>query len=92
MKSYKIYRNIRKKALIFGLGVGSFAIQMTSVIASLLLIIFSFHLVMIFFLSGWNIGLYSFLLRTKTLTLPTLGSSEIQLLSNKQTGIDGYKD
>ncbi|WP_300439084.1 hypothetical protein [Christiangramia sp.] len=92
MKRFTIYRDIRKKALIFGLAVGSFAVQMTSVIASLLLIIFSFNLVMIILLIGWNMGLYIFLLRAKTRVLFSTVSSRIELLSNKQLGIDGYKD
>jgi len=92
MKSYVVYRDIRKKALIFGLAVGSFAIQMTSVISSLLLIIFSFNLFMIILLIGWNIGLYIFLLRARTMVIPPQGGSAIKLLSNKQTGINGYKD
>lgn len=42
MKQYRIYRNIRKKALIFGLSVPMFALQMLSIVGALLVIIFSF--------------------------------------------------
>ncbi|MEG3659512.1 hypothetical protein V5097_19015 [Arenibacter palladensis] len=44
MKKYMVYRNIRKKAMIMGLPLMMFALQMTSVIGSLMFIIFSFSL------------------------------------------------
>ncbi|MEQ8419323.1 MAG: hypothetical protein RIB64_04895 [Arenibacter algicola] len=47
MKKYPVYRNIRKRAMIFGLPLMLFALQMTSVIGSLMFIIFSFNLVAI---------------------------------------------
>lgn len=47
MKRYEIYRNIRKRALIYGLPVGLFALMMLCVIGSLLVVIFSFSLPMI---------------------------------------------
>lgn len=42
MKKYEVYRNIRKRAMIMGLPLSLFALQMVSVIGSLLIIIFSF--------------------------------------------------
>jgi hypothetical protein len=42
MKKYEVYRNTRKRALIMGLPLFLFALQMVSVIGSLLIIIFSF--------------------------------------------------
>ncbi|WP_345006295.1 hypothetical protein [Snuella lapsa] len=44
MKQFEVYRNIRKRAMVMGLPVSSFAIMMMSVIGSLLFIIFSFSL------------------------------------------------
>ncbi len=42
MKKFEVYKNIRKRAVIMGLPISLFALMMTSVIGSLLLIIFSF--------------------------------------------------
>ena len=44
MKKYEVYKNIRKRAMIFGLPVSLFALMMIAVIGSLLIIIFSFGL------------------------------------------------
>lgn len=63
MKEYRIYRNIRRRALIFGLPVSFFAIQMTAVIASLLIIIFTFGITVIIGAVILNGGLYIGLLR-----------------------------
>ena len=57
MRSYEVYRNIRKGALIWGLPISLFALLMVSVIASLLIIIFSFSLMMVLALSFWNAAL-----------------------------------
>ena len=58
MKKFIPYKNIRKRAMILGLPLSFFALQMISVIASLLLIIFSFSLWMITMILLWNIALY----------------------------------
>ncbi|WP_282179468.1 hypothetical protein [Maribacter stanieri] len=42
MKKYEVYKNIRKRAIIFGLPISLFVLMMIAVIASLLIIIFSF--------------------------------------------------
>ena len=42
MKRFEVYKNIRKRAVIFGLPISLFALMMISIIASLLVIIFSF--------------------------------------------------
>jgi len=42
MKLFEVYKNIRKRAVIFGLPISLFALMMISIIASLLVIIFSF--------------------------------------------------
>ena len=63
MKTYPIYRSIRKKALIFGLPVSLFALQMVVVIGSLLVIIFSFSIGVILGTLLLNLSLYFGLLR-----------------------------
>ena len=47
MKKFKTHRYIRKKAVIMGLPISLFALMMTSVIISMILIIFSFSLLFI---------------------------------------------
>lgn len=58
MKEYKIHRNIRKQALLFGLPLSFFALQLVSVIASLLVIIFSFGLGVLMGAFLWNMLLF----------------------------------
>ena len=58
MKTYRTYRNIRKQAMIMGLPISLFALQMVSVIGSLLIIIFSFHFSVIVGLLLFNALLY----------------------------------
>ncbi len=90
MKSYSVYRNIRRNAVIFGLAVSSFAIQMGSVIASLLLIIFAFKLLLLLALVVWNFGLYITLLRINSFAFTQVSSRLPSLISNKQTGLSKY--
>ena len=90
MKSYAVYRNIRRNAVIFGLAISSFAIQMSSVIASLLLIIFAFKLLLLLALLVWNFGLYITLLRIHSFSFTHLGTRLPSLISNKQTGLSKY--
>jgi hypothetical protein len=54
MKKYEIYKNIRKRAVIMGLPISLFALMMTSIIGTLLLIIFSFRFTVIIGLFLWN--------------------------------------
>nr|WP_252736499.1 hypothetical protein [Maribacter dokdonensis] len=63
MKKYEIYKNIRKRALIFGLPISFFALFMMSTIISLLVIIFSFGLSVIATLLLVNCCLYILLMR-----------------------------
>ena len=91
MKRYTIHRNIRKRALIFGMPVSSFAILMSSIIVSLLAIIFSFSVGLILVIVIWNSGLYSLLLRLPQLKLPSFSSTP-KVLSNKQIGLSQYED
>lgn len=58
MKRYQPYKNIRKGAMIMGLPISLFALQMISVIGSLLVIIFSFSLGAILWVFGLNAKLY----------------------------------
>lgn len=59
MKQYRIYRNIRMKAMIMGLPITLFALMMVSVICSLLIVIFSFHVGVIVGLLLFNVLLYA---------------------------------
>ncbi|MEO2051992.1 MAG: hypothetical protein ABGX00_09485, partial [Allomuricauda sp.] len=63
MKHFKVYRNIRKRAIIMGLSISLFALMMVSVIGSLLIIIFSFHFGVIVGLLLFNALLYGALLQ-----------------------------
>lgn len=58
MKEFEVYKHIRKRAMLMGLPVALFALMMTLVIASLLLIIFSFRFSVIIAVCLINIGLY----------------------------------
>ena len=58
MKKYEIYKNIRKRAVIFGLPISLFALMMVSVLASLLIIIFSFSFFIIIGILIFNSILY----------------------------------
>lgn len=61
MRSYKPYKAIRMRALIFGLPLPFFALQMSSLIGSLLVVIFSFGLGVIVVLLLWNTALFAVL-------------------------------
>ncbi len=61
MKSYKPYTNIRRRALIFGLPLPFFALQMSSLIGSLLVVIFSFGVGVIMVLLFLNTALFAVL-------------------------------
>jgi hypothetical protein len=57
MKRFGVYRNIRRKALIWGLPISLFALMMVAVIASLLVIIFSFSFAVVISVFILNTGL-----------------------------------
>ncbi|MEG9328968.1 hypothetical protein V6B16_13565 [Salinimicrobium catena] len=63
MKRYEVYRNIRKKALIYGLPIAFFALMMLVIIGSLLVVIFSFSLGMIVSVVSLNLMVYFLLVR-----------------------------
>jgi len=86
MKSYSPYRNIRKQALLFGLPLSFFAIQMISVIGSLLVIIFSFGIGIILAVLLWNFALFFGLLQfTKNPQLFHFQKVFPKSISNKQS-------
>ncbi len=93
MKQYSIYRNIRKRALIFGLPLTLFAFQMVSVIGSLMVIIFSFGLGSILGALFWNPMLYMVL--TKVAHQPQLlqlGNPFPNHISNRKNSFLTYED
>jgi len=93
MKRYQIYRNIRKRALIFGLPVPLFALQMAVVICSLLLVIFSFNFVMVVCAIGVNLTFYVLLLKlTHQPHLLHLQTIFPMAISNKKTTALDYED
>ncbi|WP_293294593.1 hypothetical protein [Allomuricauda sp.] len=63
MKQYSVYRNIRVRALIFGLPVAFFALQMMAVVGSLIAVIFSFNLILLIAVGLGNTVLYGILLK-----------------------------
>lgn len=93
MKKYEVYRNIRKRALIFGLPLTLFTLQMVSVIGSLMVIIFSFGLGSILGTLVWNPLLYIIL--TKVAHNPQLlqlGHPFPNHISNRQNSFLSYED
>ncbi|WP_100612822.1 hypothetical protein [Confluentibacter lentus] len=58
MKKYEIYKNIRKQAIIFGLPISLFALMMIAIVASLLVIIFSFSFIVVIGVLICNATLY----------------------------------
>lgn len=91
MRTYQIYKNIRKGALIWGLPISLFALLMASVICSLLIIIFSFSLLLIFGLLLWNGGLYLVLARwQKSSNLIQIGTVFPKNINNKKENILRY--
>ena len=93
MKGYKIYRNIRKRALIFGLPLPLFALQMLGVIGSLLVVIFSFILLLLLGVAAVNLLLYVILLKlTHQPQLLHLAKVFPSAISNKKTTLLNYEN
>lgn len=63
MKQFEVYRNIRVRALIFGLPLAYFAMLMMAVVASLITVIFSLDLVLLFVAALGNALFYGLLLK-----------------------------
>lgn len=93
MKRFEVYRNIRKKALIYGLPIGFFAVMMLSIIGSLLVIIFSFSLGLIISVAVLNLSLYFFLTRlTGNPELLRYQQVIPKMISNKKISGISYED
>ena len=91
MKKFEVYRNIRKRAMIFGLPISFFALQMLSVVGSLMVIIFSFSLIMIMGVLTFNIILYIALTRITNSQLPlTITKVFPKIISNKKSSSLNY--
>ena len=90
MKRYDVYRNMRKRAVIFGLPISLFALMMVSILASLLIIIFSFSFGIVIGLMVFNGGLYIVLTRiANNPQLFQMGNPFPKIISNKRnSGFD----
>ena len=85
MKRFEVYKNIRKRAVIMGLPISLFALMMTAVIGSLLIIIFSFSFLVIISVIVFNAGLYIALTHsTKNPALFHFKKVFPQVISNKK--------
>tara|TARA_R110002167_G_C12434163_1_gene630175 strand:- start:293 stop:571 length:279 start_codon:yes stop_codon:yes gene_type:complete len=85
MKRFEVYRNIRKRAVIFGLPISLFALMMMSVLASLMVIIFTFSFGMIIGVAIFNAALYIALTRiTNNPQLFQLAKAFPKIISNKR--------
>lgn len=90
MKRYEVYKDIRKRAMIMGLPISLFALQMTAVIGSLLFIIFSFSFLVIILVFLFNGGLYAALTQlTKHPALLHFKKVFPSTISNKKACIAG---
>ena len=92
MKKYEVYKNIRKRAVIMGLPISLFALMMTSIIGSLLFIIFSFSFSVIIGVFITNMSLYIGLTHfTKNLALLHFKKVFPQTISNKKENSLNYE-
>ena len=92
MKKFEVYKNIRKKAVIFGLPISLFALQMVAILASLLVIIFSFSFVMIIFILIFNAELYITLTRiNQNPQLFQMAKAFPRIISNKRHSDFNYE-
>ncbi|HEX9825388.1 MAG TPA: hypothetical protein VGA80_02230 [Flavobacteriaceae bacterium] len=93
MKRYEVYKNIRKRALIFGLPISLFALQMLGVIGSLLVVIFSFSAMLVLGALIINGTLYVALLKlTNQPQVLNFQNVFPQAISNKKTSTLYYED
>ncbi|WP_103864846.1 hypothetical protein [Aquimarina sp. I32.4] len=92
MKKFEIYKNIRKRAMIFGLPVSLFALMMIAIIASLLVIIFSFGFGIIIGVFAFNTILYAGLSKfAHNPQLLQLSKVFPKIISNKKTSTLHYE-
>jgi len=90
MKKFIVYKDIRKRAVIFGLPISLFALMMISIVTSLLIIIFSFSFGIIIGVISMNVGLYVTLIRiTGNPQFFTWQKTFPKMISNKRnSGLD----
>ena len=93
MRQFEVYRNIRRKAMIYGLPIGLFALMMLSIIASLLVMIFSFSLGVITSALIFNLGLFFFLTRISS-NPQLLNFQKVfpRMISNKKNSMLHYEN
>lgn len=94
MKRFEVYKNIRKRAVIFGLPISLFALMMVSILASLLIIIFSFSFLMIIGIMVFNAILYIALTRmANNPQIFQMAKAFPRIISNKRnSGFDYEQD
>ncbi|TLP72844.1 hypothetical protein [Maribacter sp. ACAM166] len=94
MKKFEVYKNIRKRAVIFGLPISLFALMMVSIIASLLVIIFSLSFGVIVGIFIFNAALYVALTHvTNNPQLFQMANAFPKIISNKRnSGLDYGQD
>ena len=94
MKRFEVYKNIRKRAGIFGLPISLFALMMVSILASLLIIIFSFSFGIIIGILVFNAALYVALTRiTRNPQHFQMAKAFPKIISNKRnSGFDYEQD
>ncbi len=92
MRKYEVYKNIRKRAVIMGLPISLFALMMTAIIGSLLLIIFSFSFTVIISVFVINAVLYIALTHiTKHPEILDIQKVFPQTISNKKESYLNYE-
>ena len=94
MKRFEVYKNIRKRAVIFGLPISLFALMMISIVASLLVIIFSLSLVIIIGALVINLSFYIVLIQiTSNPQFFQMAGAFPNIISNKRnSGFDYEED
>ncbi|WP_026838305.1 hypothetical protein [Gillisia sp. JM1] len=92
MKKFEIYKNIRKRAMIWGLPISLFALMMISVVGALLMIIFSFSLTVIIGVFIFNAALYIALTRiSASPQLFHISKVFPETISNKKSNFFNYE-
>lgn len=94
MRTFEVYKNIRKRAVIFGLPISLFAVMMIAILASLLVIIFSFSFGIIIGVLIINAALYIVLTRiNNNPQIFQMAKAFPRIISNKRnSGLDYEQD
>ncbi len=93
MKKYEVYKNIRKGAVIFGLPLPLFALLMICIVASLLVIIFSFSFTIVIGAFFFNGILYSVLIKISSNSNGFhIAKVFPKLISNKKSSLFDYEE